>query len=245
LPRGLILVTGPTGSGKSTTLAAMLNHINETRNDHVITIEDPVEFIHEHKNCVINQREVGADTNSFAKAIRSALRQDPDVLLVGELRDYESISLAITTAETGHLVLATLHTNSCVSTLNRIIDVFPPHQQDQVRSQLAMNLMAVVSQILVPSQSGGRVMAMELMIPNSAIRNLIREDKLHQIYSAMQTGQDASGMQTLNQALLNLVERRYIDQSLALSKSNFPEELAEMLEKRSVAKRGLPKKRGA
>jgi len=232
LPRGLVLVTGPTGSGKSTTLAAMINHINEQRHDHIVTIEDPVEFIHTHKNCMINQREVGSDTASFGRALKSALRQDPDVVLVGELRDLETISMALTTAETGHLVFATLHTNSCVSTLNRIVDVFPPHQQTQIRAQLSMSLMGVMSQILLPAQGGGRVLGMEIMIPNKAIRNLIREDKIHQIYGVMQSGQEASGMQTLNQALINLVERRFISTDQAVEKSNEPEELQELLDKR-------------
>lgn len=235
LPRGLVLVTGPTGSGKSTTLAAMVNHINETRRDHIVTIEDPVEFVHSHKNCMINQREVGSDTNSFSRALKSALRQDPDVVLVGELRDLETIALALTTAETGHLVFATLHTNSCVSTLTRIIDVFPPHQQLQVRTQLAMSLMGVVSQMLLPAQNGGRVMSMEIMMPNKAIRNLIREDKLHQIYSIMQTGQQDSGMQTMNQSLLSMVERRFISPELAMEKSSEPEELEELIEKKGRA----------
>ena len=233
LPRGLVLVTGPTGSGKSTTLAAMINHINENRRDHIVTIEDPVEFIHNHKNSMINQREVGSDTNSFARALKSALRQDPDVVLVGELRDLETVSLALTTAETGHLVFATLHTNSSISTLTRIIDVFPPHQQIQVRTQLAMSLMGVMSQMLLPAQNGGRTMAMEIMMPNKAIRNLIREDKLHQIYSIMQTGQQTSGMQTMNQSLLSMIERRLIPVELAMEKSPEPEELEELIEKKS------------
>ena len=233
LPRGLVLVTGPTGSGKSTTLASMINHINESRTDHIVTIEDPIEFVHSHKNCMVNQREVGHDTSSFARALKSVLREDPDVILVGELRDLETISLALTAAETGHLVFATLHTNSCVSTLNRLIDVFPAHQQLQVRSQLSLSLNAVLSQTLLPANGGGRVLAMEIMVPNKAIRNLIREDKIHQIYSSMQTGQDASGMQTLNQALMSLVDRRLISQEQALEKSHEPEELTEMFEKRS------------
>jgi twitching motility protein PilT len=233
LPRGLVLITGPTGAGKSTTLAAMINHINETRRDHIMTIEDPIEYIHPHKNCMVNQREVGSDTTSFSRALKSVLREDPDVVLVGELRDLETISLAITTAETGHLVFATLHTNSCIATLNRLIDVFPPHQQQQIRSQLAMSLQAVLSQILLPAQNGGRVMGMEVMIPNKAIRNLLREDKVHQIYSIMQSGQDGSGMQTMNQALYGLVERRFITADLAVSKSAEPDELEDMIEKRS------------
>jgi twitching motility protein PilT len=231
LPRGLVLVTGPTGSGKSTTLAAMINHINETRHDHILTIEDPIEFMHPHKSCLVNQRELGTDTNSFARALKSALRQDPDVVLVGEMRDLETISLALTTAETGHLVFGTLHTNGCISTLNRIVDVFPPHQQLQVRAQLSLTLMGVLSQTLLPAQQGGRVMAMEVMIPNKAIRNLIREDKLHQIYSSMQAGQENSGMQTMNQALFAMVARRFITAQQALEKSPEPEELQEMLDK--------------
>jgi len=232
--KGLVLVTGPTGSGKSTTLAAMINHINETRRMHIITIEDPVEFMHTHKNSMVNQREVGNDTNSFARALKSVLREDPDIILVGELRDLETMSLALTAAETGHLVFATLHTNSCISTLTRIIDVFPPHQQAQVRSQISLSLSAVISQMLLPAANGGRVMAMETMLPNKAIRNLIREDKLHQIYSSMQTGQDNSGMQTMNQALLNLIDRRFITADLALESSSEVEELQDMLEKRAL-----------
>ncbi len=234
LPRGLILVTGPTGSGKSTTLASMINHINETRKDHIITIEDPIEFIHLHKSCLINQREIGQDTSSFAKALKSVLREDPDVILVGELRDLETISAALTAAETGHLVFATLHTNSSISTLNRLIDVFPSHQQLQIRSQLSLSLMAVISQTLIPATSEGRVLAMEILIPNKAVRNLIREDKLHQIYSLMQTGQDDSGMQTLNQSLASLIERRLVSTEAGLEKSNEPEELRGMLEKKAI-----------
>ncbi len=232
--KGLVLVTGPTGSGKSTTLAAMINYINETRRDHIITIEDPVEFMHTHKNSMVNQREVGSDTTSFARALKSVLREDPDVILVGEMRDLETISLALTAAETGHLVFATLHTNSCISTLTRIIDVFPPHQQVQVRIQLAMSVSAVIAQTLLPAVNGGRVMAMETMLPNKAIRNLIREDKLHQIYSSMLTGQDTSGMQTMNQSLLNLIDRRFVTAELALERSPEPEELQDMLDKRAL-----------
>jgi twitching motility protein PilT len=229
LPRGLILVTGPTGSGKSTTLAAMINHINETRQDHILTIEDPVEFTHQHKQSLVNQREVGQDTKSFARALKSALRQDPDVILVGELRDLETVSLAVTAAETGHLVFATLHTNSSISTLSRIIDVFPAAQQSQIRGQIAGVLQATISQNLLPSMMGGRVLALELMIPNAAIRNLIREDKFNQIYSSMQTSQDQTGMQTLNQSLLQLVERRHISPQAALEVAYEPQELEMLL----------------
>lgn len=229
LPRGLVLVTGPTGSGKSTTIAAMIDYINQSRSDHIVTIEDPIEFVHSHKNCLINQREVGADTKSFARALKSALRQDPDIVLVGELRDLETISLAITTAETGHLVFATLHTNSCVSTLNRIIDVFPAERQAQVRTQLSLNLQACISQLLLPAQGGGRVLGLEFMIPNAAIRNLIREDKFHQIYSTMVTGQDQSGMSTMNQSLLSLVEKRKITAAEAMEVSGEPQELEMLL----------------
>jgi twitching motility protein PilT len=233
LPRGLVLVTGPTGSGKSTTLASMINYINETRHDHIVTVEDPIEFVHAHKSSMIHQREVGSDTSSFSRALKSVLRQDPDVILVGEMRDLETVSAAITAAETGHLVFATLHTNSCIATLNRIIDVFPPHQQIQVRTQLAFSLMGVVSQMLIPSQTGGRVLGLEIMIPNDAIRNLIRENKIEQIYSVMQTGQDESGMQTLNQSLFGLVERRFIDKTTAYSISYRRDELEQMFDKGS------------
>jgi len=207
-PRGLVLVTGPTGSGKSTTLAAMIDQINTTRQDHIITVEDPIEFLHPHKNCIVNQREVKSDTESFKKALRFILRQDPDVVLIGELRDLETIEAALTIAETGHLTLGTLHTNSSAQTVNRIIDVFPSAQQPQVRAQLSLVLEGVLSQQLIPKKSGqGRSMAMEVMIPTTAIRNLIREDKLHQIYSAMQTGQGQNGMQTMNQSLVQLYEK--------------------------------------
>ncbi|MDP2875056.1 MAG: type IV pilus twitching motility protein PilT, partial [Holophaga sp.] len=201
-PRGLVLVTGTTGSGKSTTLAAMVDYINEREPLHILTIEDPVEYVHKHKRSLVNQREIHADTHSFKKALRSALRQDPDVVLVGELRDLETIESALTIAETGHLTFGTLHTNSTVQTVNRIIDVFPAYQQPQVRAQLSLVLEGVVCQSLIPKASGkGRALALEVMVPNPAIRNLIREDKIHQVYSSMQTGQLKFGMQTFNQSL--------------------------------------------
>jgi len=229
-PRGLILVTGPTGSGKSTTLATMLNLINETRYEHMITIEDPLEFIHPHKRCLVNQREVHSDTHSFANALRAALREDPDVVLIGEMRDLETIESALRIAETGHLTFATLHTNSASSTINRIIDVFPAHQQSQVRAQLSLVLEGILCQSLLPRADGrGRVMAMEILIPNPAIRNLIREDKVHQIYSTMQSGQDKYGMQTFNQALFSLYQQRQITLETALSRSSNADELQDMI----------------
>jgi twitching motility protein PilT len=231
LPRGLVLVTGPTGSGKSTTLASMVDKINSETRQHIITIEDPIEFLHPNKLCVVNQREIGMDTTSFSKALKYVLRQDPDVVLVGEMRDLETIQSALTISETGHLVFATLHTNGAIQSINRIIDVFPPHSQSQVRAQLSFVLQAVISQILLPrSDAPGRAMACEVMIPNSAIRNLIREDKVHQIYSAMQTGQGRSGMQTMNQSLLNLYQRGMIPIEDALGRSPDPVELQSMLE---------------
>jgi twitching motility protein PilT len=229
-PRGLILVTGPTGSGKSTTLASIINKINTEHNHHIITIEDPIEYLHPHKNCVVNQREVGADTQSFKSALRYILRQDPDVVLVGEMRDLETIEAALTVSETGHLCLATLHTNSCVQTINRVIDVFPAHQQSQIRTQLSFVLEGVVSQTLIPrANGGGRVMALEVMVPNPAIRNLIREDKIHQIYSQMQIGQDKFGMQTLNQCLADLYTRRVISHEDAIARSSDPDELQNII----------------
>lgn len=230
-PRGLILVTGPTGSGKSTTLAAMIDFINTNTYGHILTIEDPIEFMHKHKNCVVNQREIGQDTNSFSRALKSSLRQDPDVILIGELRDLETIQTALTIAETGHLVLATLHTNTCISTINRIIDVFPSNQQSQVRTQLGMTLRSVVSQILLPSTKGGRALAMEIMIVNTPIRSLIVEGKINQIYSSIQMGQSDSHMQTLNQSLLSLIQKGLITKNEALSKSQSPEELSELISK--------------
>ncbi len=229
-PRGLILVTGPTGSGKSTTLAAMIDKINEDRHDHIVTIEDPIEFLHAHKNCLVNQREVHSDTLSFANALRAALRQDPDVVLIGEMRDLETIEAALRIAETGHLTFGTLHTNSASSTINRIIDVFPSYQQPQIRAQLSLVLEGILCQALLTKASGtGRVMAMEIVIPNAAVRNLIREDKIHQIYSAMQTGQDKFGMQTFNQSLAMLYLSKQITLQSALQRSSNPEELQEMI----------------
>jgi twitching motility protein PilT len=228
-PRGLILVTGPTGSGKSTTLAAMIDKINTDEHAHIVTIEDPVEFLHEHKNCVVNQREIGADTHSFKKALKSILRQDPDYVLVGELRDLETIEAALTIAETGHLVFGTLHTNGAVQTINRIVDVFPAYQQPQIRAQLSFVLEGVLSQSLVPKQGGGRAMILEVMVPTPAIRNLIREDKIHQVYSQMQLGQAKFGMQTANQSLFQALSKRFITQELALEYSSDPEELKNMI----------------
>ena len=229
-PRGLVLVTGVTGSGKSTSLAAMIDRINETESLHILTVEDPVEYVHRHKRSLVNQREIHADTQSFKKALRSALRQDPDVVLVGELRDLETIESALTIAETGHLTFATLHTNSCVQTINRIIDVFPSHQQPQIRAQLSLVLEGVLCQSLIPKASGkGRALALEVMVPNSAIRNLIRDDKVHQIYGTMQTGQLKYGMQTFNQSLSELVLKGDIAQDVAMSYSSSPDELRELI----------------
>jgi len=229
-PRGLILVTGPTGSGKSTTLAAMIDKINRERRGHIVTIEDPIEFVHQHQNCLVNQREVGADTESFAKALKYILRQDPDVVLVGEMRDRETVEAALKISETGHLALATLHTNSAVQTINRILDIFPSSQQGQIRAQLSFVLEGVISQVLIPRANGhGRVLACEVMIPNSAIRNLIREDKLHQVYSQMQVGQSKFGMQTLNQHLALLVQKRVIRIEDAVARSSDVDELRNIL----------------
>jgi twitching motility protein PilT len=238
-PRGLILVTGPTGSGKSTTLAAMVDRINEERYDHIITIEDPIEYLHPHKKSLINQREVNADTVSFKSALRYVLRQDPDVVLIGEMRDLETIEAALTVSETGHLTLATLHTNSAVQTINRIIDVFPPHQQEQIRVQLSFVLEGIFAQQLIAKKSGvGRVLAVELLVPNPAIRNLIREDKIHQIYSMMQTGQSKYGMQTMNQSLYELYSKGYITYEDAIGRSPVPDELIAVIQKGMVATSG-------
>jgi twitching motility protein PilT len=226
LPRGLVLVTGPTGSGKSTTLAAMIDKINRERHEHIVTVEDPIEFVHEHKSCVVNQREVFADTHGFAQSLKHVLRQDPDIVLIGEMRDLETIEAALVVAETGHLVFSTLHTNSAVQTINRIIDVFPPHQQAQVRAQLSLVLQAAISQQLVPRKDGrGRVVAAEVMIPNAAIRNLIREEKVHQIYSQMQVGQQKYGMQTMSQSLIALVQQNVITPEEALGHATEIEEV--------------------
>ena len=231
-PRGLVLVTGPTGSGKSTTLAAVIDKINKERHEHILTIEDPIEFLHNHKNCIVNQREVNADTHGFAQALRTALRQDPDVVLVGEMRDLETIESALRIAETGHLTFATLHTNSAVSTINRIIDVFPSMQQSQVRAQLSLTLEGILCQTLLPKADGrGRALAMEILVPNSAIRNLIREDKVHQIYSMMQTGQDIHGMQTFNQSLATLFHKRQITRELAMQRSSNVNELRDLIDR--------------
>ncbi len=228
-PRGLVLVTGPTGSGKSTSLAAIIDEINRTREDHILTIEDPIEFLHPHKKCIVNQREIGSDAQSFAGGIKAALRQDPDVILVGEMRDLETISTALTAAETGHLVFATLHTQSAPQTVDRIIDVFPPEQQQQVRVQLSVALQGVITQTLLPTADGaGRIAACEVMIPTPAVRNLIREGKTHQILSAMQTG-SGSGMQTMDAALATLVRQNKISQKLAEQRSSQPDELRRLI----------------
>ncbi|MFO0680940.1 MAG: type IV pilus twitching motility protein PilT [Sandaracinus sp.] len=234
LPRGLVLVTGPTGSGKSTTLASMIDKINRETRQHIITIEDPIEFEHHSKLCVVNQREVGADTKGFKDALKYVLRQDPDVVLVGEMRDLETIEAALTISETGHLVFGTLHTNSAISSINRIIDVFPSGQQAQIRAQLSFVLQGVMTQLLLPRADGpGRVVALEVMVPNAAIRNLIREDKVHQIYSQIQIGQGKSGMQTMNQSLYSLYQRRLITLEDAMAYSTDANELQMMLDGRS------------
>jgi len=242
-PNGLVLVTGPTGSGKSTTLASIIDKINSEQRVHILTIEDPIEYLHPHKMAVVNQREIGADTASFKGALRYVLRQDPDVVLVGEMRDLDTIEAALTIAETGHLVFATLHTNSAVSTINRIVDVFPPHQQDQIRNKLSFVLQGVITQQLMPRAGApGRCLAMEILVPNAAIRNLIRENKIHQIYGSMQVGQDKHGMMTLNQSLLNLYLRRFITMEQAINQAVEPDELKTMIEQRA-GKHGMPGER--
>ncbi len=229
-PRGLVLVTGPTGSGKSTTLAAMIDKINTERHGHILTVEDPIEYLHQHKNCLINQRELHSDTHSFTNALRAALREDPDVVLIGEMRDLETVESALRIAETGHLTFATLHTNSASSTITRIIDVFPSHQQSQIRTQLSLVVEGIVCQALLPRADGkGRVVSLEILVPTPGIRNLIREDKVHQIYSAMQTGQEKLGMQTMNQSLATLYFRRLITIETAMNASSNREELQEMI----------------
>ena len=235
LPRGLVVVTGPTGSGKSTTLAAMIDEINRTRRDHIITVEDPIEFLHRHKRCIVNQREIGNDASGFAAALRAALRQDPDVILVGEMRDLETIATALTAAETGHLVFGTLHTQSASSTIDRIIDVFPAAQQDQIRAQIAGSLQGVVTQALMPTADGrSRVAALEILVPDDAIRNLIRQAKVEQIYSYMQTG-SRSGMQTLEQSLADLVVRRVVTADDAIGRSSRRDELLGLLQRAGVS----------
>ncbi len=230
-PRGLVLVTGPTGSGKSTTLAALIDEINRKRSEHILTIEDPIEFVHKHKRCIVNQREIGPDATSFADALRAALRQDPDVILLGEMRDLETIGTAITAAETGHLVFATLHTQSAPSTVDRIIDAFSAGQQDQIRVQLAATLEGIVTQALLPTADGnGRVAALEILYPDDAVRNLIRQGKVEQIYSVMQTG-TGRGMQTMEQSLAELTLRNVITLEMALSRSSRPDQLLSLLER--------------
>jgi len=226
---GLILVTGPTGSGKSTTLASMIDRLNQVESGHIITLEDPIEFVHRHKNCIVNQREIGIDVPGFGMGLRALLRQDPDIVLVGELRDVETIESALTVAETGHLVFGTLHTNSTVQSINRIINVFPADKQDQVRSLLSFVLQGIVAQQLIPKIGGGRQLIQEILRPNPAIRNLIRENKIHQIYSQMQIGQEDSGMSTMNQALKNYYDKKVIDRDACINYTNNPEEMEKML----------------
>jgi twitching motility protein PilT len=228
-PRGLVLVTGPTGSGKSTTLASLIDVINATREDHIMTVEDPIEFLHHHKKCIVNQRELGSDAISFGDALKAALRQDPDVILVGEMRDLETIGTALTAAETGHLVFATLHTQDTPQTIDRIIDVFPPEQQGQVRAQLSVALQGIMTQTLLPTADGaGRVVAAEVLVPTPAVRNLIREAKTHQIYSVIQTGA-SHGMQTMDAALVQLVRSGKVNRQVAESRAHAPEEFRRLL----------------
>jgi twitching motility protein PilT len=244
-PRGLVLVTGPTGSGKSTTLAAVIDEINRTRADHIMTIEDPIEFLHRHKRCLVNQREIGPDATSFADALRGALRQDPDVILLGEMRDLETIATALTAAETGHLVFATLHTQDAPSTVDRLIDVFPASQQEQVRVQIASTLQGVVTQTLLPTLDGrGRVAACEILLPDDAVRNLIRQGKVEQIYSVMQTGTN-KGMQTLEQAFVELIARGLVTQQVALARSSRPDQLLGLLQRAGIAVVEQPPEPGA
>jgi twitching motility protein PilT len=231
LTKGLVLVTGPTGSGKSTTLAAVIDEINKTRKDHIITIEDPIEFLHYHKNCIINQREIGPDAHGFGEALRAALRQDPDVILLGEMRDLETIATALTAAETGHLVFATVHTQDAPSAVDRLIDVFPAAQQSQIRMQVAATLQGVVTQNLLPRADGrGRVPAIEILIPDDAVRNLIRQAKIEQVYSIMQTG-SGKGMQTMEQSLADLVLQGLVTQDVALSRSSRPTQLIDLIQR--------------
>jgi twitching motility protein PilT len=231
-PRGLVLVTGPTGSGKSTTLAAMLDKINDERHGHILTIEDPIEYIHTHKGCLVNQREVHSDTGSFSNALRAALREDPDIVLIGEMRDLETVEAALKIAETGHLTFGTLHTNSAAQTINRIIDIFPANQQSQIRTQLSLVLEGIVCQALLPRADGkGRVVSLEILVPTSGIRALIRDDKVHQIYGAMQTGQEKAGMQTANQSLVSLYQKRLITLETAMAASSLKDELSDMIKR--------------
>lgn len=233
-PSGLVLVTGPTGSGKTTTIAALIDKMNKERRGHIITMEDPIEYVHPHKSCIVNQREVGTDTVSYRSALKHVLRQDPDICMMGELRDLETIEAALTICETGHLVFATLHTNSAISSITRIVNVFPSDQQDRVRTQLSLTLNAIISQRLIPSAKGGVSVALEILMMNSSIRNLVREGKLHQVYGMMQIGQDKSGMITLNQSLLQLVLKRKIEMRQAFSYSPDPDELDKMLKAAGV-----------
>lgn len=234
LPYGLVLVTGPTGSGKTTTIASMIDKINSERFGHIVTLEDPIEFVHTHKNCIVNQREIGSDTNAYKTAMKYLLRQDPDYCMMGELRDLDTIEAALTTAETGHLVFATLHTNSAIATINRLVSVFPAEQQDRIRIMLSFSLQAIISQRLLPSLAGGRVAAIEFLLMTTSIRNLVRDNKLHQVASMMQVGQDKTGMMTMNQSLLALLMRRKIDLKTAFAASPEPDQLDQLMKKAGV-----------